>query len=186
MEVSQTVQQRISTAIAQFRNQMRTSNQRYISRLVAEANTVPAPQRRRKFAQAIQFSGSLPSQYNTPEEVIADPTPAVQWIIEHDGTWPVKPRAEVEDYLRRLTVTINEHFNPDGERDDMEVPEEYRALLKECDGVWDINFRKKGVAGIHGTNCLNPDGVQCKADLFSLRARLYSAEIGRCAAPRAL
>jgi hypothetical protein len=170
MEVSQTVQQRISTAIAQFRNQMRTSNQRYISRLVAEANTVPAPQRRRKFAQAIQFSGSLPSQYNTPEEVIADPTPAVQWIIEHDGTWPVKPRAEV----------------PDGESDDMEVPEEYRALLKECDGVWDINFRKKGVAGIHGTNCLNPDGVQCKADLFSLRARLYSAEIGRCAAPRAL
>ncbi|KAL2065958.1 hypothetical protein VTL71DRAFT_3628 [Oculimacula yallundae] len=160
MEVSPAVQKRISTAVAQFKTQMRASNKHYINNLVFVANTLPVSERMGNFAQSIHFGGSFPSSYKTPEEVLANPPPGARSSIENDGTWPVKSEAEQRQYLRGLTEKINENFDEDDENGkSVSVPEEYRALLKESDGVWDIDFRRSGVVGINGTNCLGGGGI---------------------------
>jgi hypothetical protein len=160
MEVSPAVQQRISTALEHFRNQMRTSNKQYISRLIIGSNNVAGPRRMRNFAQAI-YGGSISSQFKTPEEFIANPPPN-SWL-DHDGTWPAKPEVEIRDYVRKLTEKINEPFDKtDPEGTDMIVPEEYRAMLKECNGIWDVDFRRSGVVGINGTNCLDTNAPRCE------------------------
>jgi hypothetical protein len=72
-----------------------------------------------------------------------------------------------------LTEKINEHFDENDEEGELVVlPEEYRALLAECDGVWDVEFRRSEACGINGTNCLDPLGIYCKLPvLLSLQKK---------------
>ncbi|CZT10915.1 uncharacterized protein RCO7_03530 [Rhynchosporium graminicola] len=166
MEVSPAVQQRISTALTQFRTQMLASNRRYITNLLFVANCLPSKRRMRNFAASIRYGGPFPTSFKTPEQVIADPPEAAKWKLEHDGTWPPKSDHEITQFLEALEEKIKATFEQDDEKkEDVHVPEEYRALLGMCDGIWDVDFRRSGCVGIQGTNCIG-DGVVGKNEPF--------------------
>jgi len=162
MEVSSKVSERISTALTQFKQQMRANNLLYVKRCAEEANKLPPAQRMKRFIRAIRYAGNVPSACKTPEQFIENPPP---WShIDHDGTFPAAPADKVSEFLRKLTETLNEHFDENDEEGEfVSVPEEYRALLAECDGIWDVDFRRSEACGIYGTNCLDNLGVYCKS-----------------------
>jgi hypothetical protein len=78
---------------------------------------------------------------------------------------PSMSLGEQEDYLRRLKDHINIVFERDTDDTDnlLDIPDDYVALLRFCNGVYNPDLRYLSLPGIHGTDCLSPAPLYCKS-----------------------
>lgn len=147
----------LEEALATYKTRMASSNRAFWQgriRAVEQDSSLTDRKRLDILARNLDGGGhwgthGYGSSITRPAEILIPPGQPghVDLGIDDDGTCPPAPEAIVHTFLEGLAIRINE----DSPEHPLEIPEEYRHVLKFTDAIYDRDFRQSEDSGLNGT-----------------------------------
>ncbi|RDW77186.1 hypothetical protein BP6252_05239 [Coleophoma cylindrospora] len=161
MEVPAETQERIHNAIERYRQQMLSSNRRYLADCIRHVESLGLRPKKRvaKLGRGLHliritdwFIGlrELPS----PEAVISgeEDIEKSTTICRFTQIWPAVAEEVQRECIEALAEHVNAALDPNGEITRVELPIDFIAMIKETDGIRNPDLIEWGDVGIRGTS----------------------------------